>query len=85
MIAGVHAFSGSTPQELLRQRLRRTSEPLHKHRPDAPQFVEDLLTRALAPSPNDRYSDARQFADAIEAALLRLSTPRRQFAPRRWH
>jgi tetratricopeptide (TPR) repeat protein len=83
MIAGVHAFSGSTPQELLRQRLRRTSEPLHKHRPEAPQFVEDLLLRALAPSPHDRFHDAREFADAIEFALRDLSSPKRISAPRR--
>ncbi|MDB4874200.1 MAG: protein kinase [Gemmatimonadetes bacterium] len=83
MIAGVNAFSGSTPQELLRQRLRRTSEPLHKHRPDAPQFVEDLLIRALAPSPHDRFNDARDFAEAIDFARRDLANPRRTSAPRR--
>jgi hypothetical protein len=83
MIAGVHAFSGSTPRELLRQRLRNPPPPLHTERPDAPQFVEDLLTRALSASPEGRFEDAHAFADAIEFALRDLASPRRISAPRR--
>ncbi len=83
MIGGVHAFSGSTPQELLRKRLRQTAEPLHRHRPDAPQFVEDLLVRALAAAPAARFADARDFAAAIQFALRDLATPQRTSAPRR--
>ena len=83
MIAGVHAFSGSTPRELLEQRLRTVPEPLHRHRPDVPQFVDDLLLRALARSPLDRFPDARAFADAIEFAQRDLATPRRVSGPRR--
>jgi len=69
MIGGVHAFAGSTPQELLRQRLRQAPEPLHKHRADVPVFIDELLARALATSPEARFPDARAFADALEAAL----------------
>lgn len=76
-LAGVPAFAGSTPQELLRRRLKQPPEPVHVHRPDVPQFIDDLLMRALAPSPDARYPDARSFADAIEFALRDLSRPRR--------
>ena len=83
MLAGVHAFSGSTPRELLQKRLRTPPEALHKHRPDVPQFVEDLLTRALAASPDARFIDARAFADAIEFAQKDIATPKRISGPRR--
>lgn len=76
-LAGVPAFAGSTPQELLRRRLKQPPEPLHTHRPDVPPFVHDLLMRALAPSPDARYPDARSFADAIDFALRDLTGARR--------
>jgi tRNA A-37 threonylcarbamoyl transferase component Bud32 len=82
-LAGVHAFSGSTPRELLRQRLRTPPPALMTHREDAPKFIEDLLARALAASPDSRYADARQFAEAIERAQQELIKPSRHSAPRR--
>ncbi|HVX41287.1 MAG TPA: serine/threonine-protein kinase [Gemmatimonadaceae bacterium] len=84
-LAGVPAFAGSTPQELLRQRLKNPPEPLHVHRPDIPPFVDDLLMRALAPSPDARYPDARSFADAIEFTLRDLARPRRSGPQRVLH
>lgn len=83
MIAGVHAFSGTTPRELLEKRLLTTPEPLHKHRPDVPQFVEDLLMRALAASPGARFVDARAFADAIDFAQRDVVAVKRTSSPRR--
>ena len=83
MIAGVHAFSGTTPRELLEKRLLTTPDPLHKHRPDVPQFVEDLLMRALAASPGARFGDARAFANAIDFAQRDVVAVRRTSAPRR--
>ena len=83
MIGGVHAFAGSTPQELLRKRLRQTPEPLHKLRLDVPIAIDDLLARALATSPEARFPDARAFADAIDGALQDAASagprPRRAF------
>jgi len=76
MIGGVAAFAGSTPQELLRVRLRTTPELLHVHRPDVPPFIDELLRRALASSPEARFPDARAFADAIDAALHEVATAR---------
>ena len=82
MIGGVHAFAGSTPQELLRKRLRQTPEPLSKLRTDVPVIIDELLARALATSPEARFPDARAFADAIDDALHAFGTtpPRRRRA-----
>jgi tetratricopeptide (TPR) repeat protein len=76
MIGGVHAFAGSTPQELLRVRLGTTPEPLHVHRADVPLPIDELLLRALAASPEARFPGARAFADAIELALHDVGSPR---------
>ncbi len=77
-IAGVHAFSGSTPRELLRQRLRTPPPPLLTHRTDVPKCVEDIMTRALAASPDARYADSREFGEAIERAQLEMTKPQRR-------
>jgi tetratricopeptide (TPR) repeat protein len=76
MIGGVHAFAGSTPQELLRKRLRQAPEPLHSLRADVPVFIDELLARALATSPEDRFPDARAFAEAIDVATVDVNAMR---------
>jgi tetratricopeptide (TPR) repeat protein len=76
MIGGVHAFAGSTPQELLRMRLRQSPEPLHSLRADVPVSIDELLARALATSPEARFPDARAFAEAIEVAMQDVAATR---------
>ncbi|HXT15268.1 MAG TPA: serine/threonine-protein kinase [Gemmatimonadaceae bacterium] len=84
MIAGEHAFSATTPRELLHKRLRTPPEPIHKHRADVPPFVDDLLLRALAASPHARFPDAGAFAEAIEFVIRDLTAPpKRTSAPKR--
>ena len=83
MIGGVHAFAGSTPQELLRKRLRTTPEPLHVHRPEVPPLIDEMLKRALATSPEARFPDARAFAEAIEVAMQDVANGRTTSSARR--
>jgi protein kinase-like protein len=84
MIAGVHAFSGSTPRELLRQRLRTAPPALSTYRDDVPPCVDALMTQALAASPDQRYPDARAFAESVEAAQREILSPtKRTFATKR--
>jgi serine/threonine protein kinase len=44
-------------------------------RPDLPEAFERLLTRALAPEPENRFPDAAAFGTAIRATLAQLNTP----------
>lgn len=82
MIAGTRLFDGSTAREVLIQRTRRPS--ITRLRPNIPDFVDVLLTRALSTLPDDRFPDARAFVAAIEDAMQRLTeTPERISAPRR--
>ena len=82
MIAGTRLFDGATAREVLIQRTRRPS--ISKLRPAIPDFVDVMLTKALATLPDDRFADARSFVAAIESALARLDeAPKRISAPRR--
>ena len=82
MIAGTRVFAGSTAKEVVRQR-QRSAPSIRKLREQVPVVVDDLLTRALATMPEDRFTDAREFATAIEHALAALSEPERTAKPRR--
>ena len=43
--------------------------PLTSRRPGLPTAVDDVLARALAKAPTDRYASCREFADALRVAL----------------
>jgi hypothetical protein len=43
--------------------------PLTSRRPDLPAAIDDVVARALAKAPADRYASCREFADALRAAL----------------
>jgi Tol biopolymer transport system component len=42
---------------------------LTDHRPDLPPAADQVLAKAMAKSPDDRYESCRQFADALRDAL----------------
>jgi eukaryotic-like serine/threonine-protein kinase len=68
MLAGDPPFTGRTAQAIL---ARRLSEPVPHLRTlrDVPEGVEEVVTRALARSPADRFVDTSQFAQALQAAV----------------
>ncbi len=68
-IAGVPAFVGANAQAVLAQRLVHVPRPLSVYRPTVPLEAEDVLTRALALAPADRFQSAAAFAAAFDAAL----------------
>jgi len=76
MLAGRHAFSGSTPREQLQQRLNEPPAPVRDHRSDVPASVDRLLSRALAKKRDDRFQNAHELASAIEESRLEISTGR---------
>jgi serine/threonine-protein kinase len=46
-----------------------TSINLRSQRPDLPQAVEQVILKALAPNPDQRFQTPRQFSDALATAL----------------
>jgi serine/threonine protein kinase len=68
MLAGEPPFTGRTPQAIIARRLTEPVPPLHTLR-DVPEPVEQVVAKALARSPADRFVDSAQFAQALQAAL----------------
>jgi tRNA A-37 threonylcarbamoyl transferase component Bud32/tetratricopeptide (TPR) repeat protein len=74
-IAGVPAFVGATAQQILSQRLSHVPRELHVYRPMVPPELEEVLDRAFAVSPADRYPTAASFAEALAGVEPALSRP----------
>jgi len=65
MLAGVRPFDASSFSELARKVQNDPPPSLRLYRPDAPEGLERVITRALAKKPEDRFRDAETFAAAL--------------------
>jgi eukaryotic-like serine/threonine-protein kinase len=76
MLTGKLPFQGRTQQEMMIARLRSEPTSLRKMRPDLdfPESVERVLNRAMQRSPDDRYQQATEFAEAFAAAVAERSS-----------
>ncbi|HYX81034.1 MAG TPA: hypothetical protein VE714_01500, partial [Gemmatimonadales bacterium] len=52
-------------QEMMIARLRSQPIPIRSLRPDVPDPVEKALTKSLQTDPDDRFSTALEFGDAL--------------------
>jgi serine/threonine-protein kinase len=82
MLAGEPPYTGPTPQAILAKRL---TEPLPHIRTvrDVPPWVEEVVTRALARAPADRFATAAEFVAALERRADRADRKGHRIAPRR--
>jgi serine/threonine protein kinase/DNA-binding XRE family transcriptional regulator len=69
MLTGQAAFRGPTPVSLLQQHLNQPLPLLHDTFPDLPAGLDDVLQRATAKQPQDRFTDMNTLLLALEAAL----------------
>jgi serine/threonine-protein kinase len=66
MLAGEPVFTGPTVQAVIaKHRLERVPS-LRIARPEAPASIEQLVMRALAKEPGDRFGSAAALAEALE-------------------
>ena len=72
MIAGEPPHSGTTAQAIIAKLMTTVPLPLSTLRNSAPVHVEIAVAKALAKLPADRYSTAREFAEALEGRGLAL-------------
>lgn len=70
MLSGKLPFEGRTQQEMMISRLRSDPTPIRQKRPDLllPEAVEQVLAKAMAREPEQRYQSAPEFAEALAAA-----------------
>jgi serine/threonine protein kinase len=84
MITGRIPFRADTPMAIL---LKKNQEPLPRPRqfaPNLPQAVENVLIKALARDPSQRYQSAQEFLNALEhlsheetATVLEMQLPKK--------
>jgi TolB-like protein len=68
MLEGQRPFAGQTPQAVLASKLTG-GVPEFTRADELPETLLPVLDRALAPDPEDRQDDARQFATELQTAL----------------
>ncbi|HET9454300.1 MAG TPA: serine/threonine-protein kinase [Gemmatimonadaceae bacterium] len=68
MLTGKVPFTSPAAGQWTQFGMTRMPPPLRAEHPEIPEAVEEVLVRALAPSPDDRYPGAREFAAALDGA-----------------
>jgi TolB-like protein/Flp pilus assembly protein TadD len=68
MVAGEPPFTAPTAQALIARHLTEAPRPLHLCRGTVPPALEQVVARALAKSPADRYATAAEFGEALAGA-----------------
>ena len=84
MLAGEPPFTGPTAQAVAARSLVDPAPPIRKARDAVSEDVEQVIARALAKVPADRFSTAAEFGEALSrAAAAPLLPPRRSARGRR--
>jgi eukaryotic-like serine/threonine-protein kinase len=65
LLTGARPFDGPSPAGVALERVREQPRPPSEIAPDLPPGIDELVMRALAREPGDRYPSAAAFADAI--------------------
>jgi|tagenome__1003787_1003787.scaffolds.fasta_scaffold20982243_3 beta-lactam-binding protein with PASTA domain len=69
LLTGTVPFTGDTSVEIAMKHLSTTPEPPSARRPDLPQALDQIVLRALAKDPDERY----QTAEEMDAELARVA------------
>jgi serine/threonine-protein kinase len=64
-LTGSPPFKGATPLAVMAQRLAGPPAPIAIAHPDFPAVLDDLLFKALAVEPGDRFATAAEFGQAL--------------------
>jgi serine/threonine-protein kinase len=75
-VAGIQPFVGPTLQAVISQRLSHAPRPVSVYRPSVPPGLEQVLVKATAMVPADRYQRAGELADALELITPTLTNLR---------
>ncbi|WP_306362680.1 serine/threonine-protein kinase, partial [Nocardia sp. CC227C] len=69
LLTGHGPYRATNPGQVVAGHLNKPLPHLHPQRPDVPPALDEVLARAAAKSPDDRYPDCSTFAAAARAAL----------------
>jgi eukaryotic-like serine/threonine-protein kinase len=65
LVTGVAPFDGTTMPDLVAAILQDPPPPLRQLRPDAPEGLEQVITKCLEKDPNARYADVAELTEAL--------------------
>jgi tetratricopeptide (TPR) repeat protein len=68
MLTGEPPFTGATPQAVIARRFSGEVPRARTLRPTTPARVDQVIARALAPAPADRFATAAELARALDGA-----------------
>jgi serine/threonine protein kinase len=68
LLSGALPFSADTALGMLQRQIRDNPTPVHVHRPTLPAWCDQIVQRALAKTPADRFQSAEEFRDALSRA-----------------
>ncbi len=69
LLTGAVPFQREEPMAVLYAHLSLAPPPLTSRRPELPSLVDEVVSKALAKEPDDRYPSCGEFADALRDAL----------------
>lgn len=75
MVTGTTPFQGETPMQIAAQHLQIPPPSPQMLRRDLPVAAEQVILRALAKRPGDRYASAQELADALRMSLIGTGIP----------
>lgn len=82
LLTGQSPFDAPTVSAILLRVMHKAPPPPSEIVPGIPKDVDEILARALAKMPEDRYPDARQLAEDVEDALAdRVPRHRAEWTP----
>lgn len=73
-LAGRLPFEGSSLRAVVSQHVTAPAPRIREFRPEVPKHVERAMTIALAKEPDDRFTTARDFAEALREPAVRRSS-----------
>ncbi len=80
-LTGDTLFKATTPIGVMLKHATELPPPIRQVRRDVPQAVEEVLLKALAKHPQDRYQSAKEFMKAFSAAVSGMPIPVSQTSP----
>ena len=73
LLTGHSPYTGNTSESLIYQKLNVDPPPLSKWRQDIPARLSEVVLRAIARDPAQRYSDWKTLSDDLEQTLSALN------------
>lgn len=65
LVSRTEAFTGTTARQAVRDRSILALPPLRELQPDVPEYLADIIMKACAPDPRDRFASAQAFQQEL--------------------